>query len=186
MQIERELIEIKRRTANAIRPGTIEMVDLRKALAKVKSGNILTDWRPYFTAHSGNRRDWSPPAIGESCLLLAPGGDLSLCFVLRGLYSDAFTPPSDKPAQHVSEFVDGTKLIFDEDESRWSIKTKEIVIDAEKVSITGKKGELIKAISDALAIIAESKTPTMMGPREALEDKTKLPEIKSILDSFLE
>jgi phage baseplate assembly protein V len=186
MQIERELIEIKRRTANAIRPGTIECIDLGKALVRARSGDILTDWRPFFTSHSGNRRDWSPPVIGESCLLLSPGGDLSNGFVLRGLYSDKFPQLSSKPNEHVTRFRDGTEIIFDEDRRQYRFKTKEIILDAEKVSITGKKGELIKAISDALAIIAESKTPTMMGPREAIEDKAQLPEIKAILDSFLE
>src|SRR5256885_15197163 len=43
-----------------------------------------------------NASVWWPPAVGEQCLLLSPGGDLLGAVALTGIYSSAAAQPSDR------------------------------------------------------------------------------------------
>ncbi len=83
----REMSELSRRVANMILPGVIQEIDHQTALVRVESGEISTNWLPYFQRRAWNTIDWDPPEVGEPCLVLSPGGELAAGFVLTGLYS---------------------------------------------------------------------------------------------------
>lgn len=98
---------------NMLRLGTVAEVDHAAARCRVASGSIVTDWLPWIAAHAADTASWSPPAPGEQGLLLCPDGDLTGAAFLRGLYSDANSPPSTDGHIHMLRFPDGTVLHYD-------------------------------------------------------------------------
>lgn len=91
-------LEILRRLENLVRLGTVAAVRHgRPARCRVRTGNLLTNWVPWFAGRAGGRkrRKWCPPVVGEQCLLLAPGGDLLNAVALPGIYSDAMPQASE-------------------------------------------------------------------------------------------
>ena len=99
-------LEIVRRLENLVRMGTVEQVRHgAPARCRVRTGELLTNWVPWIALRAGGSakgRRWSPPAVGEQCLLLAPGGDLGNAVALPGIYSDAM------PQGSVEEDMDRT------------------------------------------------------------------------------
>jgi len=96
----------------AIQPGTIASVDHANATCTVEMGEIVTGEIPWVAMRAGGTRYWSPPTIGEQCLVLAPEGDIENGLVILGLYSDACPPPSNDPDVTHLEFGDGAVLSY--------------------------------------------------------------------------
>ncbi len=107
-------LDLLRRLENLLRPGTVQAVDHAAARVRVASGDLLTDWLPWFERRAGTTRSWSPPTIGEQCLLLCPGGELAAGMVLVGLHSDDIPPLSDSPDLHRVEHPDGAVIDYDQ------------------------------------------------------------------------
>lgn len=105
--------ELQRQQGFLIRPGTIAEVDLAAALCRVDTGEIRTDFVPWFVPRAGTTIEWSPPSVGEQVLLLSPGGDIHGAFALRGLYSNAFPAPDSSGATHLTRYPDGTLVHYD-------------------------------------------------------------------------
>jgi len=110
---ELTLNELLRRLENAIRPGVVAMVQMDPPRVRVQSGELLTDWLPWFETRAGNIRTWCPPSVGEQCLVLSPGGDMAAGWVLVGAPSTANPAPSDSPTLHRTEYPDGTVIDYD-------------------------------------------------------------------------
>lgn len=96
-----------------LRPGTIAAVDHDGARVRVQSGKLLTRWLPWFERRAGNVRTWCPPSVGEQCLVLSPGGDMSSGMVLVGLDSEANPAPSASGSLHRTQYPDGTVIDYD-------------------------------------------------------------------------
>ena len=107
-------LDLLRRLENLLRPGTVHVVDHAAARIRVASGDLLTDWLPWFERRAGTTRSWSPPTIGEQCLLLCPGGEMAAGLVLVGLYSDGHPAPVDGPDLHHAVFSDGAVIEYDQ------------------------------------------------------------------------
>ncbi|MBR0573353.1 MULTISPECIES: phage baseplate assembly protein V [Pasteurellaceae] len=99
------LSDLSRRLEHIVRLGTIEKVDLKKALVRVKTGDILTDWLPILSLRAGTTRTWSPPTKGEQCIVLSASGEMTTAVVLYGIY--ASNAPSTNGDEHLIEFEDG-------------------------------------------------------------------------------
>lgn len=110
---ELTLNELLRRLENAIRPGVVAMVQMAPPRVRVQSGELLTDWLPWFETRAGNVRTWCPPSVGEQCLVLSPGGDMAAGWVLVGAPSTANPAPSDSPNIHRTQYPDGTVIDYD-------------------------------------------------------------------------
>lgn len=123
-------LELLRRLENLLRPGTIHAVDHAGAHVRVASGDLITNWLPWFERRAGNVRTWCPPSVGEQCLVLSPGGDLSSGMVLVGLNSETYPAPADSPTLHRIEFIDGAVIDYDH-------ASHTLTINAEHVSING-------------------------------------------------
>lgn len=106
------IAELHRRLDNLLRPGTIYAVDASQARCRVKSGELLTDWLPYFVHRAGARRDVDHPTTGEQCLVLSPSGEMAAGLVLVGINSDQYPAPHSNPALHSSHFSDGTVISY--------------------------------------------------------------------------
>lgn len=106
--------ELERRTANAIRVGTIMAIDLAKARVRVKSGDIESAWLPWSTGRaSAAKRRWDPPEVGEQVVMLSPSGDMRQAVVLTGVYKASAAAPSDSGDKDATVYGDGTTIEYD-------------------------------------------------------------------------
>ncbi len=105
--------ELIRRLEQLLRYGTIAEVDLGTARCRVKSGELLSNWVPWFAHRAGQTRHWSPPTVGEQCLLLSPGGDMAAAVAIVGLYSASAAAPSNSASVHTTHYPDGATLTYD-------------------------------------------------------------------------
>ena len=96
-----------------MRAGTVAVVDHFRARCRVASGNLTTDFLPWFVSRAGDVRDWSPPFTGEQCIVLCPGGDMASAVVLVGLNSDAFPAPADSATLDRRQYPDGAQVDYD-------------------------------------------------------------------------
>ena len=101
-----------RRIESIIRFGLIAEVDHAQAKARVKCGEILTDFIPFIALRSGTTKTWSPPTQGEQCVILAASGELTTACIITGLYTQ--NSPSHSADEHVIEFADGAKITYNQ------------------------------------------------------------------------
>jgi phage baseplate assembly protein V len=107
-----EYAEHNRLIESLLRLGTIAQVQARPPRVRVQSGQLTTDWRPWFTVRAGTTSEWNPPSVGEQCLLLCCSGDPATGFVLLGIPSDQFPPPSASLDEHVRRYPDGATITY--------------------------------------------------------------------------
>lgn len=112
MDLELRLADLERRVANMLRGGTVAQIDHAQARVRVQSGDLLTDWLPWFAHRAGATTTWSPPTIGEQVLLVSPSGDPAQAMVLPALYTDAHPAPSASPDEHVTAYPDGARIAY--------------------------------------------------------------------------
>ena len=133
-----------RRIESIIRFGLIAEVDHAQAKARVKCGEILTDFLPFITFRAGTTKTWSPPTQGEQCVILAASGELTTACIITGLYTQ--NSPNHSADEHVIEFADGAKITYNQangDLVVTGIKTanitaaNQIKIDCPTVNIKG-------------------------------------------------
>ena len=128
--------EINRRLDNLIRFGTIAEVDYAAAKARVKSGQILTAFLPFLTLRAGASKTWSPPTVGEQCIILAASGELTTACVLVGLYTQ--NAPSHSPDVHVFEFEDGARIEYNHATGTLNVTGMKLInIDCPQIKIKG-------------------------------------------------
>lgn len=105
-------VELLRLLNNLLRIGTIAEVRHADGRARFADGNLLTDWRPWLHIRAGTTRDWDPPTVGEQCLLLSPGGELTNGIILLGLNRSAHAAPSDDPGECLRIYPDGAVISY--------------------------------------------------------------------------
>lgn len=113
MSDEANTSELIRRIENILRVGTIAAVNHGAKRVRIATGGLLTDWLPWLAFRAGDVRRWSPPFVGEQCMVLAPGGDTARAVAMTGLYSDDFPAPSDSPDVERTEYPDGAVIEYD-------------------------------------------------------------------------
>ncbi|MCW2391946.1 phage baseplate assembly protein V [Sphingobium sp. B11D3A] len=86
--------DLEQMTGEVIQLGAIASVDPANATCTVAIGEITTGELPWLAQRAGGVRSWSPPTVGEQCVVLAPEGDLANGLVVLGLYSNAHPAPS--------------------------------------------------------------------------------------------
>lgn len=97
---------------DAIQYGVIASVDHGNATCTVTLGDLTTAELPWVAQRAGGMRCWSPPTVGEQCVVLAPEGDLENGFVVLGLYSDANPSPSHDPDIVQIDMPDGAIIAY--------------------------------------------------------------------------
>ena len=88
--------EIYRLIMNLIRFGIVEQVNLilDPPKARVRCGELLTDWLPWSVRRAGNARTWWPPTEGEQVIILAAGGELSAGVIIASLNQKSIPAPT--------------------------------------------------------------------------------------------
>lgn len=113
MNTQTQITEILRLLRNLIRIGTVAEVDLDQALCRVATGDNTTGWLNWLTLRAGQSRSWWAPSEGEQVLILSLGGELDTAFVLPGIFSDDFPPPSASADGLYIVFPDGATLHYE-------------------------------------------------------------------------
>lgn len=112
-ELMQALSDLIRRMENLIRPGTVDAADYAAARVRVRSGDLLTDWIPWFTQRAGNDRDWWAPEEGEQVVLLCPSGDPAQGFALPAGFQQAHPAPANSADVHRREYADGSFVEYD-------------------------------------------------------------------------
>lgn len=79
-----------------MRVGRVAEVDYAKAKARVKIGELTTDFMPWLTPSTAL---WIPLKQGEQVVVLSPGGDLRFGIILPALYQTAKPAPASDNAK---------------------------------------------------------------------------------------
>lgn len=109
--------EIYRLIMNLIRFGIVEQVDLTldPPKARVRCGELLTDWLPWSARHAGNARTWWPPTEGEQVIILAAGGELSAGVIIAALYQKSAPAPINTANTQRATYPDGAVIEYNAD-----------------------------------------------------------------------
>ena len=103
--------ELNRLIANIVRTGKI--LEVQAGLVRVEfSKELQTDWLQYFVPFAGGVSVHRMPSVGESCVVLAPSGDLEAAMVLCGIASTAHPSPSQSKDETVVRFPDGASVKY--------------------------------------------------------------------------
>lgn len=105
--------ELQRLIDNLIRIGTVTAV--RSGECRVKTGDLITNWRPYITKRAGNNRIRHRLSIGEQVMLLSVSGDLRNAYIVGPIHCDAFPEPlagDDNPDLDHTEYSDGAIIEY--------------------------------------------------------------------------
>ena len=133
-----DLVDILRKIENLIRPGVVCKTNGDRV--KVRSGNLVTTWLPWFTHRAGSSRSWWSPSVGEQVFILSPNGNLELGCVLPSLYSNDYPAPSESQHGYYVEFSDGAIFEYEPENSNLTIRgIKTAVIEAGE-QITARAG----------------------------------------------
>lgn len=118
----------------AVRLGTVTAFDAARCRVRVRVAGegdeaVRTHWLPWATWAAGHLRVWSPPAIGEQCLLLAPSGDLEQAVALPAVFQQkgAFPAPSDNPQHTLLQWDDGGYIRYERDTGRLFIHAPNLI-----------------------------------------------------------
>jgi len=104
------LADLAKRLSNIIRIGTIFEINHQTAKARVKIGELETDFLPWANSNSGSNNSWNPPEVDEQVIILSPSGDLSQAVILPSLYKNNASD-SDQNIKSIT-YQDGSKISF--------------------------------------------------------------------------
>ena len=104
------LSDLAKRLSNIIRIGTIFEINHQTAKARVKIGELETDFLPWANSNSGSNNSWNPPEVDEQVIILSPSGDLSQAVILPSLYKNN-SSDSDQNIKSIT-YQDGSKISF--------------------------------------------------------------------------
>ena len=135
-----DISDVIRRLENLLRAGTIEQVDHDAALVRVRTGGLLSSWVRAFARRAGVVREWSPPSIGEQCLLLSPGGDIANGYALVGLYCDDHPANDNRANTEATLHPDGTLVEYDHADHRHLIHCVGDIVAIARGSISSTAG----------------------------------------------
>lgn len=144
--LEFRVSELERRLANLLRHGTVEALDESSARVKVRCGEILTGWLPFYTRRAGEDRSWWAPEPGEQVTVLSPSGEMAQGSVLPALYRDAHPAPADSKDVCRIEFKAGGFAQYDRESGALTVSAEGLVrlIGKGKVEIVGADGAQVR------------------------------------------
>ena len=107
--------DIQRLIGDLAREGVVVSVDHAAGTARVEFAEELTTGDiPWLEGRAGSTRTWSPPAIGEQVLVLAPEADTARGIIIGSLSSDAHPHPANDGST-LTEYEDGARIGYDPD-----------------------------------------------------------------------
>ncbi|MCU8055388.1 phage baseplate assembly protein V [Shewanella sp. SM34] len=138
------ITELTRRIDNLLRIGTV--AEVKGDSCRVKTGELLTQFRPFFTRRAGKAKTSWRPTVGEQVMLLSLSGDLTNAYILPALYSDENPEPDDNNNRERTVYPDGAVIEYDPDTSALTVKgiktatvqaSERVTIDCQNSEFTG-------------------------------------------------
>ncbi|PZP30439.1 MAG: phage baseplate assembly protein V [Roseateles depolymerans] len=156
--------ELIRRIENLLRLGTISHVNAKGYRVRVAAGGLASNWLPWLSVRAGTTRTWSPPTVGEQCLLISPGGDLVNGVALVGLFSDAIPPNDDRDNVDATHYPDGTVHEYDHEAHRDLLKcVGDVLRQIEGNVLFDVKGDITHQAQGAVVIASETSITLRVG-----------------------
>lgn len=115
MNMTAAIAELTRRIDNLLRIGTV--AEVKGGSCRVKTGELLTQFCPFFTRRAGTAKTSWRPTVGEQVMLLSLSGDLTNAYILPALYSDENPEPDDNKNRERTVYPDGAVIEYDPDTS---------------------------------------------------------------------
>ena len=108
-----EHADTQRLIGDLAREGVVVSVDHAAGTARVQFADELTTGDiPWLAIRAGSTRTWSPPAIGEQVMVLAPEADTARGVIIGSLSSDAHPHPANDGST-LTEYEDGARIGYD-------------------------------------------------------------------------
>lgn len=104
--------DLFRRIENIISIGTLSQIDDEQNLARVKIGELETNWLPLPAVIGNNFIASTPAKIGTQAVVLSPSGDLAQGVITNLLFSDAHLSPNTDKNMDIIKFNDGSKIEY--------------------------------------------------------------------------
>ena len=101
--------ELSRRMGDLIRLGRV--VEIQGKSARVRAGDVETDWIRWPATRAGRLKVWSPPSLDEQVLLFAPEGDIERAVIGPSFFSNLHPAPEEDGSDFI-EFEDGGRLSY--------------------------------------------------------------------------
>ncbi|ONC38058.1 baseplate assembly protein [Burkholderia pseudomallei] len=112
--LEYEIGEIDRRLACLVQQGTVDAVSYDPPRCRVRVGDWVSDWLPWFTVAAGAVRFWRPPSEGEQASILSASGELSSAYAVPGYYAEQHGGAARRsPNETAFDFPDGASQVYD-------------------------------------------------------------------------
>lgn len=112
--LEYEIGEIDRRLACLVQQGTVDAVSYDPPRCRVRVGDWVSDWLPWFTVAAGAVRFWRPPSEGEQVSILSASGELSSAYAVPGYYAEQHGGAArHSPNETAFDFPDGASQVYD-------------------------------------------------------------------------
>lgn len=139
-ELYRELADLRRMLTSISVIGIVSELSKDFAKARVKIGDLETDFLPYLTSRSSDKAKsrW-PLCVGEQVYILSPG-DLNHGVILGVIPTKAQQDGHDNP-NHFIQFADGVTFEFDEKTKTLKVETTGPII----VKSTGPAGITLEA-----------------------------------------
>lgn len=145
------MAELERAFAGLFRHGTVEEVDPKKQIVRIKLGDdddgnpFLSPWIPYGQT-AGAFKWHNPPSKGQQMTMLAPVGDWPQAIAMPMTWSDDNKSPSEKGDEHVMTFGN-VKIVVTGD--KVTIEAPTITLKCDELNLGDEGGQLVHRKGDA-------------------------------------
>lgn len=87
------------------------VVEVEGKSARVRVGDVETDWIRWPAARAGRLKVWSPPSLDEQVLVFTPEGDIERAVIGPSFFSNLHPAPEEDGSDFI-EFEDGGRLAY--------------------------------------------------------------------------
>jgi phage baseplate assembly protein V len=139
VEMMERIARLEQRAAHSSIHGTVEQVDAKKQLVRLKLGETegkpyLSPWVPYGQ-FAGKLKIHTPPTKGQNMAIFSPTGDPEQGVVMPFTFNKAFASPSQEEGENVMTFPGGVKAVVKEGHVFFSVGGSSITITAGNITI---------------------------------------------------
>lgn len=119
------IAELQRLLCNLIRIGTVIEIDHEMHRARVETGENETDWLQWPEDNAADIHTSNPPKLGETWVILSPGGELENGILALRLSSDEHPALPNTGAEKKTRYPDGTLIGYNHETHTLSVEIPE-------------------------------------------------------------
>ncbi|WP_170000570.1 phage baseplate assembly protein V, partial [Campylobacter sp. RM9328] len=113
--------------------------EVRADRARVKLGDLVTDFLPVIQMANSYARAFIPLRVGEQVVVLPIRGSLNSGVILRSIYQSSHEAPHTNEKEQICTFEDGVQISYNTANSTLIVSSpKQINITCENANLTAK------------------------------------------------